>query len=347
MRNRAAVAILCLLPLMGGCSLVFHGTTQQVEFTSEPSDADFTIDGQKVKTPVTLTLPRKDQRLIFTKEGCHDAVVELKTRPCTLFYFSLIFGLAAGGIDIATGAWLEFEKDQVHVLLRPKPGTSVDREVNVTSDPPGASIHIDGLSYGSTPGKFKLRWDASAPQKEVVLKLAGYEDLRLPLRWDSPTADAKLVALPESILSKFDSDPAGAEVWVDGKLLGTTPRSEKYDWHAASPARSVEFRMAGYVTETKTLTKSAPLVAARLKEAVETLPLKLEIEPADAMVEVDGGPAGPAPAEIPLEWSVKTRKRHELKFIRAGYRSEEVVVDADRKGEPVRIRLRPLLPRMP
>ena len=345
MRNRTAVAWLLLLPLTG-CSLILSGTSQQVEFTSEPSEAVFTIDGQKVQTPVKLTLPKSDRRLVFSKDGCHDAVFELKTKTCPYFYGSLLL-VVATGIDLLTGAWREFESDKVHVQLRPKPGTSVDREVSVNSDPPGATITIGGLSYGTTPGKFRMTWAAADAEKEVVLKLEGYEDQRVALRWDSPTANVTLAAKPESMSVKFESTPSGAEVWVDNQFAGTTPRSEKYDWRAGSKPRKVEFRMAGYATETRQLTKAAPLVEVRLKEAVETVALRVESDPPGASIEIDGVFAGSTPANVPLEWTVKSKKLHALRIVRAGYWREDVQVDESRKLDPVTVKLRPLIPSMP
>jgi PEGA domain-containing protein len=345
MRNRAAGALILLLPFTG-CSLILKGTTQQVAFTSEPSEAVFTIDGQKVRTPVTLSLSASDRRLVFSKEGCHEAVYELKTKTCPYFYFSLPLGMATI-VDLVTGAWREFETESVHVQLRPMPGTSVEREVRVTSDPPGAAITIGGLSYGTTPAKFRLTWAASESAKEVELKLAGYADLKIPLRWESPVADVRLAEKPESVVTKFESDPPGAEVWVDGVLAGPTPRSEKYDWSAAKTSRKVEFRMEGYAAEMKTLTKAVPRLAVGLTEVVEKVTVKVESDPPGAALEVDGASAGQTPSEVGLDWSVKSKRRHAIRIIRAGYWPEEVLVDGVRKREPVTIRLRPLLPRFP
>lgn len=345
MRNKAALVVVLLVPLTG-CSLIMKGTTQQVTFTSEPSLAVFTIDGQKVRTPVTLTLSKSARRLVFSKEGCHDEVFDLTTKTCPCFYLSLPLGIATG-IDLITGAWREFESDKVHVQLRPMPGTSVDRQVEVKSDPPGASVMIGGLSYGTTPAKFRLMWAASDAAKEVELKLAGFDDLRVPLRWDSPAANVKLVAKPDSVVAKFESDPPGAEVWVDGVLLGPTPRTKEYPWTAASPSRKVEFRMEGYAPETKSLTKAVPLVAVKLTEKVENVTLRVETDPPGATVEVDSAFAGKTPADVRLEWSVQSKKRHAIRIIRAGYWHEDVAVEESRKRSPVSIRLRPLLPRLP
>jgi len=344
MRNKAALAILLVFPLTG-CCLIFKGTTQQVAFSSEPSGAVFTVDGQKVRTPVTLSLSKTDRRLVFSKEGCHDETCDLNTKTCSLFYLSLPLGIAIG-VDLISGAWREFETESVHVQLRPMPGTSVERDVQVKSDPPGASITIGGLSYGTTPAKFRLTWAASEAPKEVELKLAGYDDVRVPLRWESPSAEVKLAAKPESVAAKFGSDPPGAEVWIDGVFVGSTPRTEKFDWNAASPAKRVEFRLEGYAPEIRSLTKAVPVLDVRLKESVETVTLKVVSDPPGATLEVDGASAGTTPADLPLEWSVK-KKRHVLRIIRAGFWHEEIGVESGRRRDPVTIRLSPLLPRFP
>jgi len=345
MPNRAAAASLALL--FSGCSLITQGTYQKVQITSEPDGASFKVAGQEHHTKSTLNLPKEEITLTFSMPGYEDATYRLGLRTCSSFYWSCALGFITAGIDYFSGAWREFETDKVHVKLKPKPGTSVEREVQVRTSPEGATIEVDGVSFGRSNATFKLTWPPPAGSKEVALRLEGYEDMRVSLRWESPTIDVKLVPKAKSVVAKFESDPKGAEVWVDGSLIGQTPWTEKYAWHEGTPAKSVEFRLNGYVTETRKLTRDASVVTATLKEAIESIPVRVECFPPGAHLEIDGVPVGKAPPEIRLDWSVKKVKHHTLKFIRAGYRSEEVRVEDSQKTAPVTVRLTPLLPRLP
>jgi len=336
-----------LLLLLTGCSLIIQGTRQKVEVSSEPDGASFKVAGQEHRTRTTVDLPKKEVTLTFSMAGYEDAAVTLKLRPSGYFYMSLLCGVVTAGVDWISGAWMEFDTDKVHVKLRPKSGAPVEKEIAITSTPEGASVEIDGVSYGRTNARFRLTWRPVDGDKQVALRLEGYEEMRLPLRRDSPTVDVKLVPKAKSGVAKFDSVPAGAEIWVDGVLAGQTPKTEKYDWLPDTPAKNVEFRLAGYLTESRKLTRDASTLMVQLKEGVETVAVKVESVPAGAAVEVDGARAMATPAEIRLDWSVKTRKFHTLKFIRAGYQSEVVRVEEAQKQVPVTVRLRPLLPRMP
>jgi hypothetical protein len=346
MRNkRAASAALALL--FSGCSLISQGTWQKVEISSEPAGASFKVAGQEHHTPKTLNLPKEEVLLTFSMPGYDEATYQLRLRTSSYFYWSLVLGFITAGVDLFSGAWREFDSDKIHVQLQPKPGTSVEREVQVKSVPEGASVEVDGVSYGRTNARFKLRWPPTPGEKQVVLRLEGYEDLRLPLRRESPSIDARLVPKPVTVVVKLDSTPPGAEVRVDGKLVGQTPMTEKFGWGPETPAKQVEFQLKGYVPERKQLTRDASLVVAQLKEAIETVPVRIESVPPGATVEIDGGRAGVTPIEVPLDWSAGKLTHHTLKFFRAGYHSEEFRVERDRKDAPVTVRLRPLLPRYP
>lgn len=57
--------------------------------------------------------------------------------------------------------------------------TSSSADIEVDSDPEGASVYVDGLQRdGKTPAEITLEHSYSSPwqEEEVVLKLEGYED---------------------------------------------------------------------------------------------------------------------------------------------------------------------------
>lgn len=94
----------------------------------------------------------------------------------------------------------------------------------IATEPAGAAIVVDGQAAGTTPAKVAL----AKPGSSVRLALAGYH----PWERRVTPAEAKTVfAAPvrlEKIVPgvvKLESQPSGAEVFLDNELLGTTPLS--------------------------------------------------------------------------------------------------------------------------
>ena len=100
--------------------------------------------------------------------------------------------------------------------------------VSVTSDPSGARVFIDDvfvgttpLSYGTLNGTHRVRVEAEGYTPfETNIEVVGGET-----RSVQTTLQAAQPAQPTQQLGQagFDSTPSGAQVYVDGQLVGTTP----------------------------------------------------------------------------------------------------------------------------
>ncbi len=97
--------------------------------------------------------------------------------------------------------------------------------VSVTSDPSGARVLIDGVFVGTTP----LRYGTLTGTHRVRVEAEGYTPFETDIsvvggetRGVQTTLQA---AQPTQGLGQagFDSTPSGADVYVDGQLVGTTP----------------------------------------------------------------------------------------------------------------------------
>src|SRR5215831_11042340 len=97
MLNR--ILALALVAALSGCSLVMQGTSQEVEFTSEPQGASFTLNGKTETTPAKITVPKDDYTITFQRSGFKDAEVELRRKVNPWFYGSIAMGLIASTID--------------------------------------------------------------------------------------------------------------------------------------------------------------------------------------------------------------------------------------------------------
>ncbi len=328
--------------LLGGCSLLTQGTSQEVTFTSEPPGASLTVAGRTIVTPATVDLPKNDQSVVFTMAGYRELPVELKLKTCVWFYASLLMGPLSTMTDVVSGAWKEFETDRVHVVLEPLPDTVTEMTVVVTSEPSGADVEVDGAARGTTPVELKLGWRPTDREKLVLVKRAGWNAKTTPLRRDERAVHAVLEPQPIPVRVHFGSVPEGAEVFIDGVSLGTTPLDRVIEWLPGAAPKYVGLRKEGYRVEKCALQREQTDVRVELTEVVEERILPLNVQPAGALVEVDGVAIGEAGSEIRLRWSV-THGRHTVKVSHPGCRSQTVVVQRDSGGAPLEVRLLPML----
>ncbi len=167
-----------------------------LKMTSKPSGADVFIDGKKVgKTPFVLAKFQKDKVKLRLEKECYAPVKqELALKPGKENSFSFELKRICGGLK-------------------------------VSSNPKGAKVFIDGKKLGKTPldmprlkkkrVRIELKKECYAPIKKGVDLIPG-KVTRL---------DYKLKPVCGSI--KVESNPAGAEVYLDGEAVGKTPLVKK------------------------------------------------------------------------------------------------------------------------
>lgn len=335
-----------LLTTLSGCSLVMSGSSQQVEFTSDPPGASFEVAGQTATTPKTLDLPKDDYQIVFQHPGYEDSSVELKRKLCAWFYGSIAMGVISSSVDMLTGAWKEFETAQVHVVLQPLPDTVQELPVMITSDPAGADIVIAKRSYGVTPKELRLSWPPKEPEKEVTLTLAGHLPKTVALLRTEKQLSAVLEPLPVPITIQIASRPAGAEVRIEGRLQGKTPLPVDLVWAKNDKPRSVEWSLEGYKTEKRELTRDSRNLSVDLQEVVEEIVLPLKIEPAGAKILVDGATLPDGAKQVKLAWSV-SKTKHTVTLSQPGYTTKSVEVKRADAAKPLEVRLAPALPGNP
>lgn len=168
--------------------------------------------------------------------------------------------------------------------------------VSVRSQPPGATILIDGIEAGRTPQTLEV----GAGAHEIALSLPGYATWRDRL---TVTANEAL-ALPEVDLQpaqgrlQLSSIPRGASVTVNGSFRGNTPLDL-----LLTPGRSHTLTLSapGYRTlehrQTVTSDGNEPL---QLELQAILGSVVLDVQPADAKVEIDGEAVAPGTTEVKL-----------------------------------------------
>ncbi|WP_232473523.1 PEGA domain-containing protein [Thermococcus profundus] len=158
---------------------------------STPSGAEVYVDGSLVgRTPVVeyrLSTGRHEVRIV--KEDYEEYFVNVTIEPG--------------------------ETTVVNVTLTPKPAV-----LTINSDPSGAKAYINGTYEGVTPLNLTLR----PGTYEVKLVKEDYEDYSITVTLEPGEERTLSVSLtPRFGYLTVYSTPSGAEVYVDGSLIGKTP----------------------------------------------------------------------------------------------------------------------------
>ena len=116
------VAAALLAAWLSGCALVFKGPNDRLNLSSSVPGAEVLVDGvSRGFTPLTLELKAdRAYTLVFRKPGFADQKVVVQNRVGALWVvLDVVTGLVPLLVDAATGAWYEFDRDDVYVVLTP------------------------------------------------------------------------------------------------------------------------------------------------------------------------------------------------------------------------------------
>ena len=241
----------------------------------------------------------------------------MKFVPCALCLMSLVSGFASSS----------FAADAPQL------------RVNLTSQPSGATVIIDGQERGTTPVTL---FDIAPGRHHLKYRLSGYEDCDMFFSThETPGPYIEKNGVLEEVkgLLLLKTEPAGADIQIDGVSVGQTPRLIT-NLHAKGNY-SVKFRKAGYQDQTisvrfegrKPLVREEQLVTA--SGAIE-----ISSEPAGATVTVNGIEKGVTPIRV----EEVPRGRATVKFHLDGFEDEvrELAINAgDVQTLPIVLKGRP------
>jgi len=135
------------------------------------------------------------------------------------------------------------------------------KTVNLTTNPPGAQVFIDGESVGTSPlvlsdraFPYDVDGNAYVPQTVKVVK-AGFDPIEQTISWDDGKTDYLVDLLAKSKIVKILTDPPGGVVTIDGRELprdasGTT--SVKLSFPPTNDAGELKTYMATALKKTET-----------------------------------------------------------------------------------------------
>jgi hypothetical protein len=185
--------------------IVLKPLTRRLSFTITPVPAFLDINGTPVGSDPITQISREME---FTKDE-HDnwtSYTVTASRP----------GFQPAEITVT---WTDPSPDYT-LELQP-----MRKDLNITSNPPGATVSLDGQVIGVTPLNDKdqaFAYDVDANQY-VVHKLAltkpGYDEADESVSWDDGRTDYNFDVPSKKKVVHIDTDPAGAVVVIDGKVL--------------------------------------------------------------------------------------------------------------------------------
>jgi hypothetical protein len=194
--------------------------------------------------------------------------------------------------------------------------STFNRTIQVSTVPPGATVHIDGGERGRSPDTQKLEWksDKTSPTTHrVKVELVDYESKEM----DLSAADAKsqsenqpwvipfnLEPLAQTRSVQFVSTPAGALVSLDGAQSNPAPctipvRFKRPDSSSLWGEIAVQASLKGYATEHIQLNvgrvTTNPVVEVEMTLLRDEVPLDITCNVEGAIVKVNGTVIGTAP----------------------------------------------------
>ena len=215
--------------------------------------------------------------------------------------------------------------------------TPAEATLAIDSDPRGADVYLDGRFQGTTP----LRATSQPGRRTVRVELDGYRTFETTLRLspgESRRVSADLERVPTTGTLRFESNPDGADVFVDGRFEGTTPIAAR---EFQSGTYQVTFERSGYTSERRNVTVrrgESQTVSVRLSPLLGALRVNANV--GGAQVFLDGRAVGQIRSGSGvLEVESLEPGEYQLTLVAPGY--ETVVVGVSvRAGETSEVRLR-------
>ncbi|MEX1198860.1 MAG: PEGA domain-containing protein [Pseudohongiellaceae bacterium] len=311
---------LFLVAAVGAAWFVLTARSVFIETTPVTADVDIS-GGLAVQVGPRYLIRPGDYRLSLRNEGYHDLDTLLSV----------------------SGA-----QAQTHeAVMQPMHGFVTLRATDEDGEPlDGVRARLDGRDIGELPleslevepGEYRVTLDAERylPRQEVIEVEGRLQEQHVELSLQPAWADIR-----------FATDPSGADVLVDGEVVGQTPLTASL----MQGERQVTLKRSGYKAVEETLRvvageeRERPVVSLEEADGL----VFIRSEPSGANVTINGEFRG----QTPLEVSLEPDQRHEISLFRAGYatadreltaRSAEQAdlnVTLDPQTAPVRIAAEP------
>ncbi|NNF42361.1 MAG: SUMF1/EgtB/PvdO family nonheme iron enzyme [Phycisphaerales bacterium] len=182
--------------------------------------------------------------------------------------------------------------------------------VEIATTPVNASVWLDGVEVATTP----CRIDVDSGERTLELRAEGFEPWRrtLAIAAEEPVTLADITLAPVRGTLRITTTPPGGQVVVDGDYAGLAPVEVE-----VRPEADLLVRVArdGYEPAERTARVGARQVTDVAFALTPRLGvIRFDVEPADAVLFVDGVRQGLVPPEITL-----TAEAHRLRLEAPGF----------------------------
>jgi formylglycine-generating enzyme required for sulfatase activity len=185
--------------------------------------------------------------------------------------------------------------------------------IDLASEPPGATVTIDGAIVGSTP---LYRQEIAAGNRAIRFELDRYlpEERVVEIECFGKQSRLAVTLAPAWAIFTLETDPEGATVTVDGTEKGVTP----LELELLAGQRDIVFTKPEYTPLAVELVVEAGQDRKPAVYRMEVAPaiLKIRSEPAGATVTTGGVYQGRTPVEMTLPAKIS----NELRLSAAGYK---------------------------
>ncbi|MCE5192913.1 MAG: PEGA domain-containing protein [Candidatus Cryosericum sp.] len=298
-RNRVWIVIVVALGIIAAAAFLYlRGREASLNIRSFPSGARVLLDEREVGT-TPLVLER-------VPPGSHTIELQLS------------------GWEVWKGTTTAVKGKTTQVIANM---THAAYTMVVTSTPSGATVTIDGIARGTTP----LTITGLKPRNyKVIVSLKGYADITRSVDLSDQAQTTQHFSLLKSYGElNITSDPAGAQVLLDGKAYGTTPL--KLDSFPVG-TYALTLKLDGSPDITDTISVAAGTVLSKqYKFTTLAGGLSISTDPAGASITIDGQPTNQI---SPFTFTGLKEGVHEVLLELPGYLpwSGEATVSHDQTG---------------
>lgn len=226
----------------------------------------------------------------------------------------------------------EAEQQTFRFELQRLPG-----KLSLVSDPPGAEVFIDDSARGLTP---LADLELAPGAHRLLLRAPRYRahEAELQIEGGGVVQTVSVKLEPGWAPVAFRSRPAGAEIRVDGVMLGRTPQTVDI----SAGEHVLELVLAGYQTwrDRFSVRPNEPLNLAEIRLQAARGNLQLRSKPTGAAVTLNGEFRG----QTPLDLSLAPDRTHQLRLSAPGHQPAERSVQlAAEQTQELAIALEPIL----
>ena len=306
-RLTGKVMLLLVAALIAVLVLGFLFTARSVSFQFSPANADFKLDGLlQFELGGTYLVFPGDYQLQASAQGYQDLTQQ---------------------ISIAG------ERNQyIEVQLVELPG-----RINLSTNPPGATVVIDGEEAGITPLR---ELQLARGDYSLMLRRPDYEDHQsvLNVQGLDQEQSPEITLLPDWAEVEITTDPPGAVVSIGGEASElTTPATVP----VPSGFQELTLKLEGYKSWTTDIEVTA--------REPQTLP-PVTLTPADGLVTVITNPAGAGVTangkffgESPAELALRPGKTYKIQVYKAGFGQVSRTLTATKGERTLNLPLRALI----